>query len=84
MSAFDNFVPRVVLASRESAGIRVTLLWAPGTDTAAVLVENDPADDQFELVVEAEVNPLDVYEHPYSFAAWRGVDYRTDPLPRAA
>lgn len=84
MSAFDNFMPRVVLASRENAGIRVTLLWAADTNTAAVLVQNDPLDDQFELVVERDVNPLDVYEHPYAFAAWRGVEYRTDDRLRPA
>ena len=76
--------PRVVLESRESAGIRVTLVWEADTDTAAVLVENDAADDRFELVVESDVNPLDVYEHPFAFAAWRGVEYRTEGLLRAA
>jgi hypothetical protein len=84
MSAFDNFVPRVVLASRENAGIRVTLLWAAATNTAAVLVQNDAVDDQFELVVEPDVNPLDVYEHPYAYAAWRGVEYRTTEQLRPA
>lgn len=84
MTDFDNRAPRVVLASRESAGIRVTLLWAADTDSVAVLVRDDCTDDLFELVVEPDANALDVYEHPYAYAARRGLDYRTDDLRRAA
>jgi hypothetical protein len=36
------------------------------------------------LVVEPEVNPVDVYEHPYAYAAWGGIDYRTPDLRQAA
>ena len=84
MDASANLTHRVALASRESAGIRVTLLWAAETDTAFVLVEDDCSGDRFELVVEPHASPLDVYDHPYAHAAHRGVDYRTDGLVRAA
>lgn len=84
MDAFANFTHRIVLASRESAGIRVTLLWEAETDTASVLVEDDRFGDRFELVVEHHASPLDVYDHPYAHAAHRGIDYRTDGLVRAA
>jgi hypothetical protein len=76
--------PRVVLASRQSARMRVTLLWAAETDTVAVLVRDEGLGDQFVLAVEPCVSPLDVYEHPYAYAAWRGVDYRTDDSKVAA
>ena len=75
---------RVVLAERKNAGIQVTLLWAEDTDAVAVLVCDDGADDEFELNVEPGCNALDVFEHPYAYAAWRGVDYRLADLRRAA
>ena len=67
---------RVVLAKRKNAGIQVTLLWAEDTNAVAVLVRDDGNDDQFELSVEPGANALQIFEHPYAYAAWRGVDYR--------
>jgi hypothetical protein len=75
---------RVVLATRKNAGIQVTLLWAPDTNAVAVLVRDDGNDDQFELSVEPGTNALDAFEHPYAYAAWRGVDYRLADLRNAA
>jgi hypothetical protein len=34
--------------------------------------------------VEPGTNALDVFEHPYAHAAWRGVDYRLADLRDAA
>jgi hypothetical protein len=84
MPASDNHKPRVVLASRKNAGIRVALLWAADTNGVAVLVCDDSTSDQFELVVEPEDNPMHVYEHPYAYAVWRGIDYGTADLRHAA
>jgi hypothetical protein len=84
MRSLDNHNPRVVLASRKSAGIRVALLWAADTNAIAVLVRDDSTRDQFELVVGPDENPMHVYEHPYAYAAWRGIDYRTADLRQAA
>ena len=75
---------RIVLAKRTNAGIQVTLLWAPDTNSVAVLVHEDGTDDQFELSVEPGANALDTFEHPYAYAAWRGVDYRLADLRDAA
>jgi hypothetical protein len=75
---------RVVLAKRENAGIQVTLLWAQDTNSVAVLVHDDNTDDQFEMCVEPGANALDTFEHPYAYAAWRGVDYRRADLRLAA
>jgi hypothetical protein len=71
----------VVLAERKNVGIQVTLLWAEETNTVAILVSND---DQFELSVEPGADALDAFEHPYAYAAWRGVDYRLADLRDAA
>jgi hypothetical protein len=76
MSCTDHPKPRLVLASRENGGIRVTLLWAADTNAVAVLVRDESTDDRFELLVEPELNPVDVYKHPYAYAAWRGINYR--------
>ncbi len=75
---------RVVLAKRKNAGIHVTLLWAEDTNSVAVLVHDDTTDDRFELSVEPGANALQIFEHPYAYAAWRGVDYRLADLRRAA
>jgi hypothetical protein len=75
---------RVVLAKRKNAGIDVTLLWAEDTNAVAVLVRDEGSGDQFELSVEPGTNALDAFEHPYAYAAWRGVDYRLEDLRRAA
>lgn len=75
---------RVVLAERKNAGIHVTLLWAKDTNSVAVLVHDDSTDDQFELSVEPGANALDIFEHPYAYAAWRGVDYRLADVRLAA
>ena len=75
---------RVVLATRTNAGIQVTLLWVEDTNAAAVLVRDDGNDDQFELSVEPGANALEIFEHPYAYAASRGVDYRLADLRRAA
>ena len=75
---------RVVLAERKNAGIHVTLLWAEDTNSVAVLVHDDSTDDQFELSVEPGANALDIFEHPFAYAAWRGVDYRLADLRFAA
>jgi hypothetical protein len=80
MSGSDNHAPvhpaGVVLARRNNAGIHVTLLWAEDTNAVAVLVRDDSTHDQFELSV---TNALNVFEHPYAYAAWRGVDYGPPP-----
>ena len=68
---------RVVLARRENAGIHVTLLWVKATNSVAVLIRDDNTDDQFEVPVEPGANALHIFEHPYAYAAWQGIDYRT-------
>jgi hypothetical protein len=71
------FVPAVrerrELGHRSSNGIDVYLLWSPETDTLAVVVD-DARGDSFELVVEAH-EALDVFEHPFAYAAYRGLTF---------
>lgn len=66
----------VVLASRADGDIRVTLVWMADSNTVAALLRDANADEDMASLVEPETNPVDVYEHPYAYAAWRGVNYR--------
>jgi hypothetical protein len=61
------------LDHRHSNGIDVTLSWSPGTNALFVTVVDDAAEDAFELVVEPH-EALDVFNHPYAYAAFRGLD----------
>jgi hypothetical protein len=58
------------LAHRQSGKADVYLLWSSETDTLAVTVV-DP-DGSFELVV-GPTEAFDVFQHPYAYAAQRGV-----------
>jgi hypothetical protein len=69
---------REELARRTCAGIEVTLLWSRETKTAAVTVDDAPAENHFELVIADTDDALDVFLHPYAHAAWRGLPYGSE------
>jgi hypothetical protein len=56
------------LATRESDGIHVLLLWHPGENELTVEVEDARIGDCFELAVAPE-SALDVFYHPFAYAA---------------
>lgn len=60
------------LASRFSGTADVVLFWSKRTHRAAVAVEDKATGDHFELLVRADDDPLDLFEHPYAYAASRG------------
>ena len=60
------------LAHRSSNGIDVTLLWNPGDASLAVLVFDTRNDDCLEVPVEEGDDALDVFHHPFAYAAYRG------------
>jgi hypothetical protein len=59
------------LAHRANQGIDVYLVWYPEDDSLAVTVV-DEGGESFELVVDPG-EALDVFEHPYAHAAYRGL-----------
>ena len=61
------------LAYRENDGVAVTLSWNKTTNGLSVAVHDWRTDAAFELVVDA-AEALDVFDHPYAYAAFRGVD----------
>jgi hypothetical protein len=56
------------LASRESDGFAVVLLWHEAEDSVTVSVADSRTGDRFELAVESE-RALDAFYHPYAYAA---------------
>ena len=82
MPALHTLPARRELAYRWSNGIDVFLLWSPIDDSLAVVVIDEVA-DSFELVVSAD-EALDVFEHPYAYAARRGLTFHDAALGLAA
>jgi hypothetical protein len=60
------------LASRHSGSIEVALLWSRRTQRAAVAVRDEATGERFEVLIEPGDDALDVYEHPYAYAARAG------------
>ena len=61
------------LASRRSGTTEVALLWSKRAHRAAVAVEDSVEGTRFELLVDPGDNALDLFEHPYFYAARRGI-----------
>jgi hypothetical protein len=60
------------LASRESNGIHVLLMWNRAANDLKVSVYDAAEDCAFELPV-GDAAPLDVYYHPFAHAAFQGM-----------
>jgi len=67
---------RTELASRETNGITVRLLWSPSTNLVTVDVDDAANDDYFELILGEHERALDVFHHPFAYAASRGIEFR--------
>jgi hypothetical protein len=66
--------PPIELDFRERDGVEVSLLWHSDTDVVAVQVHDSRAGHTFQLVVDAN-EALDVFRHPFAYAAFRGVPF---------
>jgi hypothetical protein len=56
------------LASRESAGLAVRLVWHPSDDAVTVSVTDSRTGDRFQLAVDRKC-ALDAFYHPFAYAA---------------
>lgn len=65
--SFDH-TPKL-LALRHSGTADVALLWSRRTRRAAVSVDDPATGEHFELLVQPDDNPLDLFEHPFAYAA---------------
>ncbi len=63
------------LANRASDGLEVSLLWSRRTNRVSVAVADTRTGESFELTIRDGENPLDVFHHPYAYAASRGIEY---------
>ena len=61
------------LAYRENDGIAVTLLWDSETDRLTVTVRDWRTDEAFELTAQS-TNAMDVFHHPFAYAAGSGIE----------
>ena len=56
---------------RAGDGIEVTLLWAKAIGRVWVAVRNHVSGEEFAVEVRDTDSPLDVFRHPYAYAAAR-------------
>jgi len=74
-TAIDTYEEQFIeLDERESNGIRVTLVWNRVTDTLSVLVWDERTSQSFTLEIEKGDEAYDVFNHPFAYAAFRGLD----------
>lgn len=59
------------LDSRSADGLQVRLLWSETDDRVMVAVADSKSGDDFSIDVRDGDNALDVFQHPYAYAAWR-------------
>jgi hypothetical protein len=66
------------LAQRAAGGTEVVLTWDEATDQLTVCVSNDRSGSYFELDAKPD-EALDVFFHPYAYAAFRQIRYGDEP-----
>lgn len=71
------------LDHRSTDGLEVTLRWHSATNVVSVAVRDTKIGEAFELMVRERDDALDVFNHPYAYAASRRAS-REVALPVAA
>jgi hypothetical protein len=69
------------LARRVDGGIEVLLVWHSGDGRLRVVVDDLRTGDAFEVIARDGKEGLDVFYHPFAYAAARGVAYRSKARP---
>jgi hypothetical protein len=75
------------LDHRTTDRIDVWLLWRERDDRVIVAVADERTGARFRIELCDGERALDVFHHPYAYAAWRGIDTRSqsrDPTRWAA
>jgi hypothetical protein len=62
------------LAQRTGDNLAVSLLWRQEDNRLRIVVTDSAAGQEFELDAHPE-NALDIFHHPFAYAAFRGLDY---------
>jgi hypothetical protein len=76
MSAGTDHSNLAELSSRSANGLDVALLWRRTDNTAIVAVVDHDVGEAFQLDVRESDSALDMFHHPYAYAAHRGIDFR--------
>jgi hypothetical protein len=71
------------LDHRTNERLDVWLLWREHDDRLVVAVANDGTGERFRIEVRERERALDVFHHPYAYAARRGIDTHAPILGRA-
>jgi hypothetical protein len=67
------------LDHRTNDRIDVWLLWREHDNQVLVSVADQKTGDMFTLEVREGESPLDVFHHPYAYAAFHGIDVSAEP-----
>jgi hypothetical protein len=62
------------LASRDTDGLEISLLWSKAADRVKVTVADSRLDESFELDI-AGADALAAFHHPFAYAASRGLGF---------
>jgi hypothetical protein len=71
------------LCHRAHDGIDVRLLWRERDDRVIITVADRKTGDRFSIEVPEGEPALNVFHHPYAFAAWHRIDTRSQTHERA-
>jgi hypothetical protein len=63
------------LDHRTADGVEVALIWHARRDFLSVVVTDTKAGEMFELVLDERDDAMDVFHHPYAYAAHRGLAF---------
>lgn len=61
------------LDSRTNDGLEIRLLWHPDDGRVAVAVADSKSGEQFGFEVSKRERAREAFQHPFSYATWRGI-----------
>ena len=67
------------LAHRRNDGLDIRLLWDSESDLVTVSLHDAKTGEGFELEVGPEERALDVFHHPFAYAAFRAAARKRQP-----
>ncbi len=61
------------LDTRVNDGIHVRMLWCEHEQRVSVAVTDVKTGENFSIEVREGERPIDVFHHPFAYAAWHGI-----------